>query len=128
MSIEKTVELCRNNARNDTVDSILGAAKFNSPKEVVAKMITEINTVKQRNLAKNTYKNSNQKNGNNGNKNNNFHKNNYKNSNNGQNFNDNRNGNGHRQNGNGKKHYNSQNGNGHNQGNSRTYFNSQTRK
>lgn len=44
MSIEKTVELCRNSTRSDLVKSILAATKFDSPKEVVAKYVVEANT------------------------------------------------------------------------------------
>lgn len=41
MTIEKTVELCRNSTRSDLVKSILAATKFDSPKEVVAKYVVE---------------------------------------------------------------------------------------
>lgn len=44
MTIEKTVELCRNSTRSDLVKSILAATKFDSPKEVVAKYVVEANT------------------------------------------------------------------------------------
>lgn len=44
MTIEKTVELCRNATRSDLVKSILAATKFDSPKEVVAKYVIEGNT------------------------------------------------------------------------------------
>lgn len=41
MTIERTVELCRNATRSDLVKSILAATKFESPKEVVAKYVVE---------------------------------------------------------------------------------------
>lgn len=44
MTIERTVELCRNATRSDLVKSILAASKFDSPKEVVAKYVVEANT------------------------------------------------------------------------------------
>lgn len=44
MTIERTVELCRNSTRSDLVKSILAATKFDSPKEVVAKYVVEANT------------------------------------------------------------------------------------
>lgn len=44
MSIERTVELCRNATRSDLVKSILAATKFESPKEVVAIYVIEANT------------------------------------------------------------------------------------
>lgn len=47
MAVEKTVEMCRRSAKNDTVKAVIAASKFNEPKEVVAKMIVEINNVKQ---------------------------------------------------------------------------------
>lgn len=47
ITIAKTVEMCRKSARNDTVKSVLAASAFSDAKEVIAKMITEINNVKQ---------------------------------------------------------------------------------
>lgn len=44
MTIERTVELCRNSSRSDLVKSILAATKFDSSKEVVAKYVVEANT------------------------------------------------------------------------------------
>lgn len=44
MTIEWTVELCRNAARSDLVRSVLASAKFDSPQEVVSKYIVEANT------------------------------------------------------------------------------------
>lgn len=41
LSIEKTIELCRNNAHNDLVKSVLEATAYTSPKEVVAKLIVQ---------------------------------------------------------------------------------------
>ncbi|XP_055308406.1 putative uncharacterized protein DDB_G0286901, partial [Sitodiplosis mosellana] len=47
MAVEKTVEMCRRSAKNDIVKAVIAASKFTEPKEVVAKMIVEINNVKQ---------------------------------------------------------------------------------
>lgn len=38
MAIEKTVELCRKNTNSDLVKSVLESTKFDSPKEVIAKL------------------------------------------------------------------------------------------
>lgn len=47
MVIEKTVEVCRANARTDLVRSVLASTKFTNFKEVVAKFVIEINTQTQ---------------------------------------------------------------------------------
>lgn len=47
LSIEKTVELCRKSAKSDTVRAVIAASHFTEPKEVIAKMIVEINNLKQ---------------------------------------------------------------------------------
>lgn len=50
MTVDKTIEMCRASARSDVVRSILGAAQFRDPKEVVAKLMVETatdNTEKQ---------------------------------------------------------------------------------
>lgn len=44
MSIEKTVEVCRNAARTELVKAVLASTKFDSPKEVIAKYIVESST------------------------------------------------------------------------------------
>lgn len=44
MTVEKAVELCRGAARSDLVKSVLASAKFDSPKEVIAKFVTEAAT------------------------------------------------------------------------------------
>lgn len=46
MSIDKTIELCRKNTNSTTVKAVLASSKFESPKEVVAKLITETNLAK----------------------------------------------------------------------------------
>lgn len=46
MTVEKTVELCRRNTKNDSVDGILASKDFRDPKEVIAKMIVEQNKKK----------------------------------------------------------------------------------
>lgn len=47
MAIEKTVELCRRNAHSDLVKSVLKATKLDSPKEVIAKVLTQADKAKQ---------------------------------------------------------------------------------
>lgn len=42
MAIDKTIEVCRANAKSDLVKSVLEAAKFQKPKEVVAKLLTQV--------------------------------------------------------------------------------------
>lgn len=44
MTVEKTIEMCRNNARTDLVKSVLASSNFSNHKEVVSKFIVEINT------------------------------------------------------------------------------------
>lgn len=44
MSIDKTVQLCRKSTNSDMVKSILAATAFKSPKEAIAKLITENDT------------------------------------------------------------------------------------
>lgn len=46
IAIEKTVEMCRKSSKNDTVKAVLAASSFSEPKEVIAKMIIEINNLK----------------------------------------------------------------------------------
>lgn len=64
MSIEKTVEVCRNAARSDLVKSVLAATKFDSPKEVVAKYVVESATEEKEKqiLAYRTYQRQNNRN------------------------------------------------------------------
>ncbi|XP_031639964.1 GATA zinc finger domain-containing protein 4-like [Contarinia nasturtii] len=104
LSIEKTVELCRKNARNDTVKAVIAATKFESPKEVISKMIVEINNLKQDRTSTSNNNNNDRGNRNNGNNNsyNNGNNNNFRNNNdrgnrnNNNNNNNNRNNNGNR--------------------------------
>lgn len=44
MTIERTVEMCRSNAKTDLIKSILAATHFSDPREVVAKFIVETST------------------------------------------------------------------------------------
>lgn len=74
IAIEKTVEMCRKSAKNDTVKAILAATKFSEPKEAIAKMIIEINNLKQDRVQtsySHKYGNSNKFSGNNNNRSNN---------------------------------------------------------
>lgn len=41
MTIEKTIDLCRESAHSDVVKSVLAAAQFSTAQEVVSKFITE---------------------------------------------------------------------------------------
>lgn len=43
LTVDKTVELCRSNTNSDLVKSVLASSSFESPKLVIAKMITELN-------------------------------------------------------------------------------------
>lgn len=44
MVIDRTVTMCRQSARGETVKTVIAATKFSNPKEVIAKLITEQNT------------------------------------------------------------------------------------
>lgn len=44
MAVERTIAMCRQSAKNDTVKTVIAASKFENPKEVIAKLITEQNT------------------------------------------------------------------------------------
>lgn len=80
LSVEKTIELCRKSTKSERVKSIIAASAFSEPKEVIAKMIVEINNLKQ-DQPHNSYthkynnqnKNYNNQNKSYGNKNTNFH-------------------------------------------------------
>lgn len=92
MAVERTVEMCRQSAKSDLVRSVLAAATFNDPKDVIAKLITEQNTheTEKQILAFNRQGNFRKNNGRfNGNKNFNNRQNGYKNYN--QNYNQNNN-------------------------------------
>ncbi|XP_031617635.1 putative neugrin-like protein DDB_G0288135, partial [Contarinia nasturtii] len=88
LSIEKTVELCRKNARKDTVKAVIAATKFESPKEVISKMIVEINNLRQ-DRPSISYNNRNKNNKFDNRNKNNYHRNNYNNNNNNNNRNNN---------------------------------------
>lgn len=47
MTVEKTIELCRANARTDLVKAVLSSSSFQDHKEVVAKFVVEINNQSQ---------------------------------------------------------------------------------
>lgn len=93
MTIEKTIELCRNSTRSDLVKSVLAASQFSSPKEVVAKYLVEkateiaekqILSIKQssnknlKNFRQNRYNNNNNRGGRSYNGNNNGNQNNFR--------------------------------------------------
>lgn len=130
ISIEKTVELCRKSARNDTVKAVIAAAKFSEPKEVIAKMIVEINNLKQdKGTAQYTHKYGNQnKNGNNFSNNRYPKQNNNRNHNN--NSNNNRNGNrsgSQNNNNNYRQNYHNNNNNNNNRNGHNNYSNNNGR-
>lgn len=107
LAIDKTREMCRKSAKNDTVKAVLAASSFSEPKEVIAKMIIEINNLKQdRPQTQYTHKF-----GNNNKRPGNFNKNFKNNNNNGNNF---QNKNGNQSNFQSRKWHN---GNGQNNGN-----------
>lgn len=43
MTIDRTIEMCRSNARTDIVKSILASTSFENPKEAIAKFVVESN-------------------------------------------------------------------------------------
>lgn len=47
ITIDKTIELCRSNARSDLVKSVLEASTFSQPKEVVAKLLVQSDKAKK---------------------------------------------------------------------------------
>lgn len=47
ITIDKTIELCRANARSDLVKSVLEASTFNQPKEVIAKLLIQTDKAKK---------------------------------------------------------------------------------
>lgn len=61
LTIDKTIELCRANTNSSLVKAVLASSKFESAKQVIAKMVTESNLDKQEKqvLAYNQYKNYN---------------------------------------------------------------------
>lgn len=48
MAVERTIEMCRQSSRSDTVESDLAASVFAEPKEVVAKFLIETNNQNKR--------------------------------------------------------------------------------
>lgn len=126
LAIEKTVDLCRRSARSEQVRTIIASKAFTEPKEVIAKMIVEINNLK---LDKNATQYSNKYNNHNKNSNNKSHKPNNGNQN--SRYNNRNSGQSNSQNGNNNRQnwHNNSNGNrggrGNNNGyNSRTFNNS----
>lgn len=76
MTVKSTVQLCRKKAMAPDVRAVLSATSFESPKEVLAKMITQINVVREERVT-DYYKKNNRnmpfnKYGNNQNRNNSF--------------------------------------------------------
>lgn len=49
MAVEKTIEVCRTNTRLDLVKSILEASRFEQPKEVIAKLIIQVDKARHEN-------------------------------------------------------------------------------
>lgn len=123
MTIEKTVEVCRNAARTDLVKAVLASTQFQTPKEVVAKYIVESATEEKEKqiLAYHSYKRQNKKNSNNynnRNQKNGFRGRGNRNGGNGRNFNNNNGRNYSNNNGNNSRNDNgNQNGNRNNNNN-----------
>lgn len=57
MTIEKTIDMCRRSARNDIVKSVLSSTSYDTPSEVIAKYITQVDLVKRENLERQNSKN-----------------------------------------------------------------------
>lgn len=55
MAIERTVEMCRQSSRYDTVESVLASSAFSQPNEVVAKFLIETNTQQKRQKEKQVF-------------------------------------------------------------------------
>lgn len=108
LAVDNTIEMCRRSAKNDTVKAVLAASNFHEPKDVVAKMIIEINNLKlDKPNTSYTHKYNGRSNGN-GNGNSNSRNGNNSNGRSNNHFRDNRN----RNNGNGNyRHNNNNNGN-----------------
>lgn len=47
ITIDKTVEMCLKSVKHDRIKSVLDSTVFSDPKEVISKMITQINKLKQ---------------------------------------------------------------------------------
>lgn len=122
LAIKKTVEMCRKSAKNDTVKAVLAASKFAETKDVVAKMIIEINNLKQdrpNSSYIHKYGRSNNGNGNSNNRNSNGNNSNGRNNNHFQNNRNRNNG------GNGHENNRHSNNNNNNYGNRSGYQNGQ---
>lgn len=65
MATEKTIEMCRSNARSDLLKSVLASSTFTTPKDVIAKYVTESSKEYQEKQVLAIYS---RKNGNNNNK------------------------------------------------------------
>lgn len=135
LSVERTVELCIKQARHERIKTILSSKVFSEPKDVIAKMIIEINNLKlDGQPPQNVHKNGNQNRFGKNFHNNRFSRPNGQNSNN--NFNQNRNSNrpGPSYNGNSRPNYNNNNNNNRNgqnnysQGQNRTFTNTNYRR
>lgn len=61
MAVDKTIDLCRANARSDLVKSVLEASRFEQPKDVVAKLLTQIGKVQHEHQVLSYTRNSNQR-------------------------------------------------------------------
>lgn len=51
MTVTKTIELCRKNTHSDLIKAVLESTHFDTPKEVIAKLVTEVDKTKaERNI------------------------------------------------------------------------------
>lgn len=55
MAVERTVEMCRQSSRSDTVESVLASSAFVEPKDVVAKFLIETNNQQKRQKEKQVF-------------------------------------------------------------------------
>lgn len=55
MAVERTIEMCRQSSRSDTVESVLASSTFVEPKDVVAKFLIETNNQNKRQKEKQVF-------------------------------------------------------------------------
>lgn len=76
MAVEKTVDLCRKNAKSETVKAILASKDFSEPSDVIAKLIVEANQdYQEKQILKFRQQNNNRNRGRGGKNTNNWHNN-----------------------------------------------------
>lgn len=58
LTIQKTIEMCRKSAKSESAKAVLSATKFETPNEVISKLIVEQNLIFQERLTSNFNRNS----------------------------------------------------------------------